>query len=309
MGSALLYTGPLLPSEVKADAAGQGVHQPRLAPYCRCHVDYPSVSTDIDGIYCVNPKNNRTMRRVNKQAHIGGFINDGRLKTWWQSKRTQVPVNVTMDLGSVKQILHVNILFKWWPPKAMILLKSADNGSTWTPLQYYAKDCRTFFNLENHGKLSSPDSVNCIEGFSSPISGDTVSFYLLEGSRPGSDSFETNQTLQQFSFATHLRLSMISFLGDSAEKTDYFAISELEVYGRNCTCLVPKSTSSCLCNGTTIKPPKCNETLKFDSDHYIRSIYNQTPIGVPLLQGKVSHLRFDITHFVLPGHLFTLFLY
>lgn len=278
--------GPLLPSEIRADATGQGIRQPRMAPNCRCHVDYPSISADVDGVYCVNPKNNKTTRRVNKKAHFGGLINDGKADTWWQSKRTQAPVNVTVSLGGVRQVLLVSILFKWWPPEVLILLKSEDNGSTWTPLQYYAKDCRTSFNLDNHAKMDFPNSVNCIEGFSHPVPGETVSFHLLETSRPGSDSFETNQTLQQFSFATHIRLSMLSFLGNSAEKTDYFAVSELEVYGRNCTCPVPENTSSCQCNGAITKPPICNDTLKFDSEQYARSIFHQTPVGVPVLQGR-----------------------
>jgi len=281
--------GPLLPSEIREDATGRGIPQPRLAPHCRCHVDYPTISLDVDGIYCLNSKTNKTVRRVNEKAHFGGLANDGNPNTWWQSKRTQAPVNLTVSLGGVKQVLHVKISFKWWPPVALILLKSMDNGSTWMPWQYYAMDCKTSFSLENHGELYSPNSVNCIEGFSNPVPGETVSFYLLETSRPGADNFETNQTLQQFSFATHVRLSMVSFLGDSAERTDYFAVSELEVYGRNCTCPLPENTSLCQCSGTIARPPKCNETLKFDSEEYTRSIFDETPVGVPVLQGKMSY--------------------
>lgn len=288
LSSVCLYAGPLLPSEIRADATGQVINEPRLAPQCRCHVDYPSVSTDVDGIFCVNLKSNKVSRRINEKAHIPGLLNDGKLDTWWQSERTRAPANITVGVGGVKQVLHVNILFKWWPPKAMILLKSADNGSTWTPWQYYAKDCRTSFNLKNHGNLDSPDSVNCVQGYSNPVPGETVSFYLLESSRPGSDSFEADQTLQQFSFATHVKLSMISSLGDPAEKTDYFAVSELQVFGRNCTCPVPGNTSSCQCNGTILSPPMCNETVKFESDEYLRSIFDETPVGVAVLQGKVA---------------------
>ena len=291
--------GPLLPSEIMAHATERSFHQPRLAAHCRCHVNYPSVSADVNGIYCVNPKSNNTMRRINEKAHFGGMVNDGSFHTWWQAKRTLVPVNITVSLGGIKQALHVKILFRWWPPEAFILLKSADNGSTWTPWQYYAKDCRTSFNLENHGKLKFPDSVNCFEGFSNPVPGETVSFYLLESSRPGADSFKTNQTLQQFSFATHVRLSMVCFLGKLAEKTDYFAVSELEVYGRNCTCPVRENTFSCQCNGSIVKPPNCNEALKFDGDRYTRTIFDQTPAGVPVLQGKVSREKVNYSCLVL----------
>lgn len=269
------------------DATGKNIHKPRLAPHCRCNVDYPAVSMDLDGLYCVNPKNNNTVRRVNNKAHFEGMANDGNLGTWWQSKRTQIPLNLTVSLGGVKQVLVVNISFKWWPPAGLILSKSADYGDTWLPWQYFAQDCRTTFNLEAGGRLDFPDSANCIERFSHPVPGETVTFYLLQSSRPGSNSFETNQTLQEFSFATHVRLSMISFLGISAEKTDYFAISELEVYGRNCTCPFPRN-SSCECDGAITRPPNCNETLIFDSDYYTRSIFDQTPVGVPILQGEAS---------------------
>lgn len=288
LGSAHLYTGPLLPSEIKALATGQSVYQPRLAPHCRCHVKYPYISADVDGIYCVSHKTNISVKRLNERAHFGGFANDGNIDTWWQSKRTRAPVNITVSLGGLKQVLHVKIFFKWWPPETFILLKSADNGSTWTPWQYYAKDCRTIYNLENQGKLSFPDSVNCVEGSSVPVQGETVSFYLLEATRPGADSFSTNKTLPQFSFATHVRLSMVSFLGNLSQKTDYFAVSELEVYGRNCICPNFENVSSCECNGSITRPPNCSEVLTFNRDRYTRNIFDQTPPGVPVLQGKVA---------------------
>ena len=78
----------------------------------------------------------------------------------------------------------------------------------------------------------------------------------------------------------------MSFLGNSAEKTDYFAVSELEVFGRNCSCPLPVK-SSCVCDGAITRPPNCSETLIFDNHYYMRSIFDQTPLGVPILQGKV----------------------
>lgn len=285
LGSARLYAGPLLPSEISADATGRDIHKPRLAPRCRCHVNYPSMSLDVDGLNCVNPKNNKTARRVNEKAHFAGMASDGNLDTWWQSRTTRVPLNFTVSLGGIKQVLVVSISFKWWPPEGLILLKSADNGATWIPWQYFALDCRATFNMEARGKLDFPNSVNCIEGFSYPIPGETVPFHLLQSTRPGANSFETNRTLQEFSFATHVRLSMVSYLGNSKEKTDYFAIAEIEIYGRNCSCSFPTNISSCQCDGAITRPPKCNETLKFDSERYTRSIFDQTPIGVPILQG------------------------
>lgn len=286
LGSAHLYAGPLLPSEIRADATGQNLHNARLAPRCRCQVEYPLVSSDIDGLHCVNPKNNKTVRRVNVKAHYKGMANDGNLDTWWQSKRAQVPLNFTVSLGGVKQVLVVKISFKWWPPGGLILLKSADYGATWLPWQYLAQDCGATFGMENRGKLDFPNSVNCIEGFSYPLHGETVPFYLLQTTRPAANSFESNSTLQEFSFATHVRLSMVSYLGNSPQKTDYFAISEIEVYGRNCSCPFPRNVSSCQCDGDIVRPPKCNEALKFDSERYTRSIFDDTPIGVPILQGK-----------------------
>lgn len=251
-------------------------------------MEYPLVSSDVDGLFCVNPKNNKTVRRVNVKAHFEGMANDGNLDTWWQSKNSRAPLNFTVNLGGVKQVLVVKISFKWWPPGGLILLKSADYGATWLPWKYFAQDCRATFGKENRGKLDFPDSVNCIEEFSYPVQGETVSFYLLQPTRPAANSFESNATLQEFSFATHVRLSMVSYLGNSQEKTDYFSISEIQVYGRNCSCPFLRNISSCLCDGDIVRPPKCNETLKFDSERYTRSIFDQTPIGVPILQGNVK---------------------
>ena len=247
---------------------------------------YPLVSSDVDGLNCVNPKNNETVRRVNVKAHFEGMANDGNLDTWWQSKRARAPLNFTVSLGGVKQVLVVKISFQWWPPGGLILLKSADYGATWLPWQYFAQDCRATFGKENRGKLDFPNSVNCIEEFSYPVQGETVPFYLLQPTRPAANSFESNSALQEFSLATHVKLLMVSYLGNSQETTDYFAISEIKVYGRNCSCPFSINFSSCQCNGDIVRPPKCNETLKFDSERYTRSIFDQTPIGVPILQGK-----------------------
>ena len=41
--------------------------------------------------------------------------------------------------------------------------RSTDGGKTFQPWQYFAKDCRASFQLENNGQLSEPDVVNCIQ--------------------------------------------------------------------------------------------------------------------------------------------------
>lgn len=193
-------------------------------------------------------------------------------------------MNISVSLGGLKQVLLVEVMFKSSPPKGMILLKSVDSGTAWTPIQYFAQNCQESFNMTNLERLDSEESINCDERFSDPISGTTVTFYLLEDSRPGSRDFEENPALQKWSFARHLRLSMTSFHGNVSEKTAYFSISEISVFGRMCECVIPGNTSSCSCNGTVIRPD-CRKRVWFDSAFYERSVTCETPQGADILQG------------------------
>ena len=47
-------------------------------------------------------------------------------------------------------------------PRAFIIEKSTDGGLSYTPFQYYAEDCMTYFGLENNGPITEPDGVQCV---------------------------------------------------------------------------------------------------------------------------------------------------
>ena len=51
-------------------------------------------------------------------------------------------------------------------PKAAVLEKSADGGSSYQPIQYFADDCSSYFGLDNDADLKSNDDVNCITKYS-----------------------------------------------------------------------------------------------------------------------------------------------
>jgi len=74
--------------------------------------------------------------------------NHADLSTWWQSVtwyylgRTPV-VTISLSFGKTFQLQDdVVVVFKSARPQEMVLEKSVDFGQTWSPLQYYNRQCR-----------------------------------------------------------------------------------------------------------------------------------------------------------------------
>ena len=274
-----LYYGALLKSDI-SELSGKPTRQPRLLPMCRCPLDHPALSSQDDNL-CVDVKTNRTVPRINIKSHLPGRANDGNLTTWWQSSNSESPVDLSLSLGGVKQVLQVEVRFQLSPPKSVVLLKSADNGTTWTPLQYFARDCQEAFNLSGNGLHEKADGVKCDERFSNA----TLEFSLLDESRPGSGDFEENSTLWRWALATHLRLHVTSFHGNVSEKSAFVAVAEFAVFGRDCDCSGVENDANCSCNGTLIRG-ECDQGIWFDNAFYERRVTNETPEGGEILQGS-----------------------
>ena len=66
----------------------------------------------------------------------------------------------------------------------MILLKSLDKGATWTPLEYYARNCEPYFQKGISRIITStnPTAVICNSSLSQelPYEGGEVRFGVLE---------------------------------------------------------------------------------------------------------------------------------
>ena len=278
-----VYPSSLYPHEM-AYLAGKSTHAPTVAPQCRCPPQYPETSS-VDQRYCLATASNASVTRLSLKSHFPGFATDGNEATWWQSRNGDLPANLTVNLLGMYQVLKVLVTFRSMLPKAAILMKSTDNGGTWSPLQYFASDCTDVFSMENLGKVNFSVKVNCDNRFSDPVVNGTLKYDIMENRRTTVGEFLVDKALQEFTLSSHLRLTLLESHGNASERSAFFAVSEIVVQGRGCACEDDRNTSSCFCSGS-LDGGTCGNTVEFSLPVYERSIVHDTPVGSDVLQGN-----------------------
>ncbi|XP_065908820.1 protocadherin Fat 4-like [Dysidea avara] len=119
--------------------------------------------------------------------------------------------------------------------------------------------------MQNNSALTSATDVNCLHAFSVPLSDQYLEFRLLDSiSRPGITNIDSDPLLKDFSLATHVRIVLIGWYSQQMIFGHrYFAISEVFISGRPCTCNGHASAcdgSECVCQHNTMGP-NCEECL------------------------------------------------
>ncbi|TNN67180.1 Usherin [Liparis tanakae] len=160
---------------------------------------------------------------------------------------------ILMDLGVVDTgpVFYVILQFSGLLPESLLIqrrrldLPEPESGRSaeppWLDWQYMAMNC-SVFEMPNNGPLPRPDSVNCLQLPSSPLSGGSVIFSLLTPEpnlRPGYSDFYNTPALQEMVHASQVRvhLSGLSHLvaAGANQRHRYYAINEITVSGR-CEC-------------------------------------------------------------------------
>lgn len=206
---------------------------------CRCPPSHPLVDTNNELICTTLAGHPFSMiSRINQDAHPVEYANDPDSLTRWQSELGQQVVNMTIDFkyGEV-EVLYMIAQFYTPRPKAMVFEKSLD-GHTFTPLQYYADDCPTYFGLPNDDGLTTSTDVNCITTQSRqlPSSLGQVSYRLLDPNRPDVVNYNQLPALRQLAYSSSVRLRMIDYFTSQTEARHlYYGIMGLRVLGR-CEC-------------------------------------------------------------------------
>ena len=236
-----------------------------IQPECRCPPSHPVIQEYV----CEDTSGTNQIPRISDISHDVTLINDEDFSTWWQSVNGVAPVNITIDLGGLREALTVAMQFRSLLPQAMVLYYSQD-GTSFHPRQYYASDC-SIFGLPDNGLLRSSTDVNCITSFSFPSRNQFVEFRVLDiGNRPGANSIENfnlNLDLQEFAQTTHIRLQLINWNSLDPEE-QYFAITEVLVYGRGCVCNGHADTcmeAECVCDHNTMGS-HCDQCLPLYND-------------------------------------------
>ena len=218
-----------------------------------------STCGDPPAKYCrVKPLNQCFM--CNKSTHSVEKMTDDSLRTSWQSvtwwewynnnNKTDEPlkVNVTISFNKSYALTgEIRLIFKSPRPVEMILEKSDDKGQTWTPLQYYAEDCKERFNMSNTPVESitlGNFGLHCVQDYSAfnPQEDGEVKFEFL---RRYSKSHFWNATLQKYFTATDIRVQMRHPGTEGQENLDikteeifnqyFYSIADLRVVAR-CQC-------------------------------------------------------------------------
>lgn len=249
-------------AEVSCECSSAGVCIPGPQNAARL-ADHTVVATSTCGDppaqYCrVKPLNrcftcNETSNTVEKMT-------DGKLSTSWQSvtwwewyqnnNQTDEPlmVNVTISFNKSYAITgEIRVTFKSPRPYKMILERSTDKGLTWSPLQYYADDCKERFNMSSTPVESitfSNFDLHCVQDYSdsTPQENGVVLFDFL---RRYVKSDFWNRALQDYFTATDIRLQLLYPGTDRLENVNnlvenifnqyFYSIADLRVNAR-CQC-------------------------------------------------------------------------
>ncbi|XP_061430545.1 netrin-4 [Lethenteron reissneri] len=129
-----------------------------------------------------------------------------RPRSWWQSAGGARADEVRLDLGGEFLFTHMVAIFRSSRPAAMLLERSRDGGVSWTPLQFFAADCRAEFALADDA--DEPGAV-CTSRYSQarPCTGGEVIFRAVTPSRPLDDPF--GAAARQRLGVTNLRLRLL----------------------------------------------------------------------------------------------------
>lgn len=172
--------------------------------------------------------------------------------TWWTSNEKELskqyqPLKVNITLAINKMYLisgGIYVTFKTERPKKMIIEKSRDFGKTWTVYQYFAKNCRSYYNLQPDPIIDrkNPFKETCSELYSGefPRNGGVVHFDPRRRYQP-SDYY--NSDVHKYLEATDIRLRLEYPGTDGQEYINkesplnqyYYAITDLRVDAR-CDC-------------------------------------------------------------------------
>ena len=235
-----------------------------------------------------------------QNRHPARFLVDRELNpftgtTWWQSQtwyetnqlglsdsKNPLKVNITLSFNKTYLISgRIAVRFYQERPQAMIIDKSADHGKIWQTLQYFAKNCRTRYNMPSHTEGIAPGNPfqpTCTESYSREIPRKWGEVKYIE--RYDLASFLTTQT-QSYLMATNVRIRLEYPATDGMEQANnrdhlsmyYFAISDISVVGR-CSC----HGHAKYCDGPTMAQwCKCeHDTMGTDCEE-CQPLYNNRP--------------------------------
>ncbi|XP_047134204.1 laminin subunit gamma-1 [Hydra vulgaris] len=221
-----------------------------------------------------DPANSHPVENIN-DADVNSKITWWQSQTWWQSNQNGISkmfeplkVNITLTIGKSYLISGgVYVTFYTERPKQMVIERSRDFGKTWDVYQFYAKNCRSAYNLQPDPEINPRDPFKpiCSQQYSGefPRSGGVVHFDPRTRYTP-KDYY--NKSVSSYLEATNIRLRLEypgtdgrEFINEETTLSQYYyAISEIRVDARcNCNghsefCDFQDGVEKCDCNHNTM---------------------------------------------------------
>lgn len=130
-----------------------------------------------------------------------GLVLDGDETTFWISEPGLTHATLTIDLGGLKELQQVGVLFAMARPHSFVLEKSVD-GQVWDQYQYFSDDCSAVFRLKTNVAPSATDAPACVglRQFGAEAGG-WVRFETLASDRPGISAYRTSRSLHRWTQA------------------------------------------------------------------------------------------------------------
>lgn len=186
-------------------------------------------------------------------------LNNPRAVTCWRS--SAVPpaspaapadnVSLTLSLAKRYELTYVSLQFCPGAarPDSVAIYKSADEGATWQPFQFYSSQCKKVYGRPSRAALTAANEqeARCSDASVTGASANRLAFSTLEG-RPGAAYFDASPVLQDWVTATDIRVVFNRLhaakednSGRAPVGTQHYALADFAVGGR------------CKCNGHAAK--------------------------------------------------------
>lgn len=190
-----------------------------------CGANYPEKYCDVDGKCHVcdvqDPAKNfgaSALSDIHNLNNVTCWRSEPRPLSNMNLGSDHSPDNVTLTLSFTKkfELTYVSLVFcpSAIKPDSMAIYKSADNGKTWQPFQFYSSQCRKLYGRpakQASKEANSEQEVTCLDhnrfindGMSG-IQGSRIAFSTLE-SRPSAGDFDSSPILQDWVTATDIRV-------------------------------------------------------------------------------------------------------
>ncbi|XP_019643139.1 PREDICTED: laminin subunit beta-1-like [Branchiostoma belcheri] len=204
------------------------------------------------------------------------------LTTWWQSENGKTNVTLTLSLQDEFLFQSMQVSFKSKKPLGMIVeARNTRNASTveelWSPLQYFAKDC----SLSFPGVPTKVDDQDLTIPFCQVLeesaADEQEQQLVLYNPSVQSGDFFSDEAVYRHYMLTDVRVVLVS-PGDTAEGSDFFAVSDWEVKGQ-CSCFGHAAE----CTGENENVCQCAHNTQGVNCEECLPLYNNRPwrMGTP----------------------------